>query len=82
VRVEPVARREAGHPAGAAAELDQAHAGMQVEDLEDVTEVDQQPRRHPRVVVEGLVPEPGAPFFADRGRVVDLGLFVVGHGDR
>ena len=26
VRVEPVARREAGHPAGAAPELDEAHA--------------------------------------------------------
>ena len=73
---------EAGHPAGAAAELDQAHAGVQVKDLEDVAEVDQQPRRHPRVVVEGLVPEPVAALFADRGRVVDLGLLGVGHGDR
>src|SRR5262249_41159387 len=34
VRVEPVSRCEAGHPAGAAAELDQAHARVQVEDLE------------------------------------------------
>src|SRR6185503_4016799 len=43
VGVEAVARCEAGHPAGAAAELDQAHACVKVQDLEDVAEVDQQP---------------------------------------
>ena len=55
---------------------------MQVEDLEDVAEVDQQPRRHPRLVVERLGLEPGASLFADCLGVVDLGLLRVGHRDR
>ena len=85
VSVEAVTGGEAGHPAGAAAELGQAHAGAQVEYLEDVAEVDQQARGHPRVVMERLVLEPRAAFFPDRDRVVDLGLLdAVGvcHGDR
>src|SRR5262249_13353800 len=82
VRVEPVSRCEAGHPAGAAAELNQAHARVQVEDLEYVAEVDQQPGRHPRFVPERLVAEPGAAFLADRDRVIDLGLLGVRLADR
>ena len=69
---DPVARREARHPARAAAELDHRGARTEVEQLEDVREVDQQARRLARRVAERLRPEPGAALLADRLRVLDL----------
>jgi len=75
-----VARGEAGHPAGAAAELAQAHPGPEVEQLQDVAEVDQEPSRLTRGVPERLRPQPAAPGLADRARVVDLGLLAIVRG--
>src|SRR5436190_7408149 len=80
--LDAVVGGEPRHPAGAAAELAEAHPGAKVEQLQDVAEVDQQPRRLARRVPERLRPDPGAPFLADRARVVDLRLLtrVSGHG--
>ena len=75
--VDAVAGSEAGHPAGAAAELDEARAGVQVEQLQDVAEVDQEARGLARVVAERLGADPVAAFLADRLRVVDLRLLAL-----
>ena len=74
--VDAVSRGEAGHPAGAAAELDEARADVQVEQLQDVAEVDQEACGLARVVPERLGSDPVAALVADAGRVVDLGLLA------
>ena len=73
-RLEAVARGEAGHPAGAAPQLDEAHPRAQVEKLDDVAEVDEQACGLARLVGEGLRLQPALPLLADRDRVVDLRL--------
>src|SRR5215210_554094 len=75
--VDPVARGEAGHPAGATAELDEARAGVQVEQLQDVAEVDQEAGGLARVVAERLGADPLAARVADRDWVLDLGLLAL-----
>ena len=75
--VDAVPGGEAGHPAGAAAELDEARAGMEVEQLEDVAEVDQEAGRLARIVPERLAADPVAPGLADGLGVVDLRLLAL-----
>ena len=79
VRVEPVPRDEARHPAGAAAELDEAHARAQVEQLDHVARVDQVPRRLAGLVGERLRAKPLAPRLADPLGVLGLGLLACVH---
>src|SRR5262245_33583578 len=74
---------EPRHPTRAAAELDQARADVQVEQLQDVAEVHQQAPGRPRIAPERLDADPLAADLADRVRVVDLRLLapvLLGHG--
>src|SRR6266508_4668534 len=55
-RLDSVADGEASHPARPAAELAEAHARLEVEQLDDVAEVDDQAGRLARGVAERLRP--------------------------
>lgn len=79
--LEAVPRGHAGHPAGTAAELAERHPGLQVEQLNCVAEVDEQPRGLAGSVSEGLRPEPLPVGFLDQLRVGSLSLFAItAHG--
>ena len=62
---------------GAAPELAQRHPGLELEQLDDVTEVDQQARRLAWAVAEGLRAQPLPPRLLDQLRVGALGLLAV-----
>src|ERR1041384_6757347 len=75
--MDAVPRGETADPTGPAAELAEARPRLELQELDHVGEVDQEPRGLVGRAPERLFAQPAAAFLADRVGVVDLGLLAL-----